>query len=80
MSLKFKFKFEELDNDRLRIDGKKTDSFFWWDEQRESIIIKKEWISWIITTLRNFTIEDYNTWLKTIGNDYEDCRLAIPDE
>ena len=75
MSAYFEFNFEELDNDELRINGRRTDSFS--VKQWKSIIIKKEWIAWIITTLRNFTIEDYNTWLKTIGNDYEDCRLAI---
>ena len=72
MSAYFEFNFEELDNDELRINGKSS-----YSDQWRSIIIKKEWIAWIITTLRNFTIEDYNTWLKTIGNDYEDCRLAI---
>ena len=76
MSLKFKFKFEELDNDRLRIDGKKTDSFFWWDEQRESIIIKKEWIPLIISTLRNTTFDDYNT-PQTLVYEYGYCNLSF---
>ena len=76
MSLKFKFKFEELDNDRLRIDGKKTDSFFWWDEQRESIIIKKEWIPLIISTLRNTTFDDYNT-PQTLVYEYANCNLTF---
>lgn len=76
MSLKFKFKFEELDNDRLRIDGKKTDSFFWWDEQRESIIIKKEWIPLIISTLRNTTFDDYNT-PQTLVYEYAKCNLTF---
>ena len=75
MKVNFEFNFEELDNNELRINGRRTDFFS--VKQWKSIIIKKEWISWIITTLRNFTIDDYNTWLKTIGNDYEDCRLAI---
>ena len=66
---------EELDNNELRINGRRTDSYgvAMWD----SIIIKKEWISWIITTLRNLTYEDYNTWQRRIINDYEDCRLII---
>ena len=75
MKVNFEFNFEELDNNELRINGRRTDSYgvAMWD----SIIIKKEWISWIITTLRNLTYEDYNTWQKSIENDYEDCELLI---
>ena len=72
MSAYFEFNFEELDNDELRINGKSS-----YSDQWRSIIIKKEWISWIITTLRNLTYEDYNTWEKTVGINYEDCRLVI---
>ena len=75
MKVNFEFNFEELDNNELRINGRRTDSFS--VKQWRSIIIKKEWISWIITTLRNLTYEDYNTWEKTVGINYEDCRLAI---
>ena len=42
-----------------------------------TIIIKKEWISWIITTLRNLTWLDYNSGGKEIVKEYEDCELAI---
>ena len=75
MKVNFEFNFEELDNNELRINGRRTDSYgvAMWD----SIIIKKEWIFWIITTLRNLTYEDYNTWQRRIRNDYEDCRLII---
>ena len=75
MKVNFEFNFEELDNNELRINGRRTDSYgvAMWD----SIIIKKEWIFWIITTLRNLTYEDYNTWQRRIINDYEDCRLII---
>ena len=75
MKVNFEFNFEELDNNELRINGRRADflSFRQW----RSIIIKKEWISWIITTLRNLTYEDYNTWEKTVGINYEDCELAI---
>ena len=41
------------------------------------IVIKKEWISWIITTLRNLTWLDYNSGGKEIVKEYEDCELAI---
>ena len=75
MGVNFEFNFEELDNNELRINGRKADSFS--TKQRRSIIIKKEWVSWIITTLRNLTYEDYNTWEKTVGINYEDCELAI---
>ncbi len=27
--------------------------------------------------MRNLTYEDYNTWEKTVGINYEDCRLVI---
>ena len=75
MGVNFEFNFEELDNNELRINGRRTDSYgvAMWD----SIIIKKEWIFWIITTLRNLTYKDYNTWQKSIENDYEDCELII---
>ena len=72
MSAYFEFNFEELDNDELRINGKSSYANKW-----NTIVIKKEWISWIITTLRNLTYEDYNTWQRRIINDYEDCRLII---
>lgn len=42
-----------------------------------TIVIKKEWISWIITTLRNLTWLDYNSGGKEIVKEYEDCELAI---
>ena len=60
MGVNFEFNFEELDNNELRINGRRTDSIFW-----------------IITTLRNLTYKDYNTWQKSIENDYEDCELII---
>ena len=72
MSAYFEFNFEELDNNELRINGKSSYTDEW-----DTIIIKKEWIAWIITTLRNLTYEDYNTWQKGIENDYEDCELLI---
>ncbi len=75
MKVNFEFNFEELGNNELRINGRRTDFFS--VKQWKSIIIKKEWISWIITTLRNLTYEDYNTWQRRIINDYEDCRLII---
>ena len=75
MKVNFEFNFEELDNNELRINGRRTDSYgvAMWD----SIIIKKEWISWIITTLRNLTWLDYNSGEKEIVKEYEDCELAI---
>lgn len=59
MSVNFEYNFEELENDELKINGKRTDSFGGgvWD----SIIINKSWISWIITTLRTATVSDYET-------------------
>ena len=42
-----------------------------------TIVIKKEWISWIITTLRNLTWMDYNSGEKEIVKEYDDCELAI---
>ena len=72
MSAYFEYNFEELDNNELRINGKSSYADEW-----DTIIIKKEWITWIITTLRNLTYEDYNTWQRRIRNDYEDCRLII---
>lgn len=72
MGVNFEFNFEELDNNELRINGKSSYTDEW-----DTIIIKKEWIFWIITTLRNLTYEDYNTWQRRIINDYEDCRLII---
>ncbi|MDY4465410.1 MAG: DUF1911 domain-containing protein, partial [Candidatus Treponema excrementipullorum] len=44
-----------------------------------SVIIKKEWILWIITTLRNATEEDFcpPEWRRYFKNAYEDCTLGI---
>ena len=42
-----------------------------------TIVIKKEWIAWIITTLRNLTWLDYNSGGKEIIKEYDDCELAI---
>ena len=66
MSAYFEFNFEELGNNELRINGRRAD-----------FLSFRQWISWIITTLRNLTYEDYNTWEKTVGINYEDCELAI---
>ena len=64
MKVNFEFNFEKLDNNELRINGKSSYANKW-----NTIVIKKEWISWIITTLRNLTWLDYNS--------DEDCELAI---
>lgn len=75
MSVNFEYNFNELCNNELQIKGKRTDSSgcSGWD----TIIIKKSWISWIITTLRTATIDDYETWGKNIVNEYIDCDLAL---
>ena len=75
MNVDFEYNFEELENDELRINGKRTDSFGGgvWD----SIIINKSWISWIITTLRTTTIDDYETWGKNIVKKFIGCELAL---
>ena len=72
MKVNFEFNFEELDNDELRINGKSS-----YSDQWRSIIIKKEWITWIITTLRNLTWMDYNSGGKEIVKEYDDCELAL---
>lgn len=75
MSVNFEYSFEELPNDELKINGRKTTDMgmsLW-----TQIIIKKSWISWIITTLRTASIDDYETWGKNIVNDYMDCELAL---
>lgn len=75
MSVNFEYSFEELDNNELRINGKRTDSFgggHW-----KHIIINKSWISWIITTLRNAIIDDYDTYGKEFIIEYESCDLVI---
>ena len=59
MSAYFEYNFEELDNNGLRINGKSSYSDEW-----DTIIIKKEWIAWIITTLRNLTWMDYYSFIK----------------
>ena len=72
MSAYFEFNFEEMDNNELRINGKSSYTDEW-----DTIIIKKEWIPWIISTLRNLTWLDYNSGGKEIVKEYEDCELAI---
>ena len=75
MSEHCEFDFEELDNDELRIDEKRTGLSG--EIQRYNIVIKKAWIPWIITALRNFTVDDYNTRDKYAKNEYEDCNLVL---
>ena len=65
---------EELNDDELEINAKRTDSFG--RGKWESVIIKKAWIPWIITALRNATIGDYNT-PQSLVNEYEDCNLIL---
>ena len=72
MKVNFEFNFEKLDNNELRINGKSSYANKW-----NTIVIKKEWISWIITTLRNLTWLDYNSGGKEIVKEYDDCELAI---
>ena len=72
MKVNFEFNFEKLDNNELRINGKSSYADEW-----NTIIIKKEWIPWIISTLRNLTWLDYNSGGKEIVKEYEDCELAI---
>ena len=44
----------------------------------DSVVIKKEWIPWIITTLRNLTYRDYCFGEQDyIECEYEDCTLII---
>lgn len=75
MSVNFEYSFEELPNNELKINGRKTTDMgmsLW-----KKIIIKKSWISWIITTLRTATIDDYETWKKIIKNKYDNCELML---
>ena len=72
MKVNFEFNFEKLDNNELRINGKSSYANKW-----NTIVIKKEWISWIITTLRNLTGLDYNSGEKEIVKEYDDCEMAI---
>lgn len=75
MSVNFEYNFEELQNNELKIYGRKTTDMgtgLW-----EHIVIKKSWISWIITALRTASIDDYEIWGKNIVNEYIDCDLAL---
>lgn len=73
MSVSFEYSFDELENNELKINAS-TDIM---GLINHSIIINKNWISWIITTLRTATIDDYETWGKNIVNEYKDCDLAL---
>ena len=72
MSAYFEYNFAALDNNEQAINGKSSYADEW-----DTIIIKKEWITWIITTLRNLTWTDYNSGGKEIVKEYDDCELAI---
>ena len=78
----FEFHFEESDNDEIRIFEKIT--FPLLDEAERMplyycIVIKKAWISRIITTLRTLPFEDYDInfpegiWNRHIVHEYEEC-------
>ncbi len=73
MSVSFEYSFDELENNELEINAS-TDIM---GLINHSIIINKNWISWIITTLRTATIDDYETWKKFIKNKYKNCELML---
>ena len=82
----FEFHFEESDNDEIRIFEKIT--FPLLDEAERMplyycIVIKKAWISRIITTLRTLPFEDYDInfpegiWNRHIVHEYEECQVNL---
>ena len=75
MGVNFEYNFEELGNNELKINGKRTDSFGGgvWD----SIIINKSWIFWIISTFREASFADYNTYDKTYLKKDDECDLFL---
>ena len=86
MSDTFEFHFEESDNDEIRIFEKIT--FPLLDEAERMplyycIVIKKAWISRIITTLRTLPFEDYDInfpegiWNRHIVHEYEECQVNL---
>ena len=71
----FEFNFEELDNDELRINGKRTGTFG--GGQQKSIVIQKNRIPWIISTLRNLSVDNYQTGVESIINKWGRCQLTL---
>ena len=71
----FEFDIEECDNDELRINGKRTGTFG--GGQQKSIVIQKNWIPWIISTLRNLSVDNYQTGVESIINKCGTCQLTL---
>ena len=71
----FKCSFEELDNDELRINGKRTGTFG--GGQQKSIVIQKNRIPWIISTLRNLSVDNYQTGVESSINKWGTCQLTL---
>ena len=71
----FEYSFEELDNDELRINGKRTGTFG--GGQQKSIVIQKNRIPWIISTLRNLSVDNYQTGVESIINKWGTCQLIF---
>ena len=71
----FEFDIEECDNDELRINGKRTGTFG--GGQQKSIVIQKNWIPWIISTLRNLSVDNYQTGVESIINKWGTCQLTL---
>lgn len=71
----FKCSFEELDNDELRINGKRTGTFG--GGQQKSIVIQKSRIPWIISTLRNLSVDNYQTGVESSINKWGTCQLTL---
>ena len=71
----FEYSFEELDNDELRINGKRTGTFG--GGQQKSIVIQKNRIPWIISTLRNLSVDNYQTGVESIINKWGTCQLTL---
>lgn len=71
----FEYSFEELDNDELRINGKRTGTFG--GGQQKSIVIQKNRIPWMISTLRNLSVDNYQTRVESIINKWGTCQLTL---
>jgi len=74
MATNFEFEIKEIENNELKIRGRKTTHMgvaLW-----KQIVINKSWIPWMITTLRNTSMKEYDTE-HSEKSDFGDCTLCI---
>lgn len=74
METNFEFEIKEIGNNELQIRSR--DTTFLGTSLWKQIIIEKSWIPWLVITLRNTSLNEYDTE-HSEKKDFDDCKLCI---